>query len=611
MAPPAPAKAAKTKGPPATGVGPIFKWDGPNPVPWTKDLVLTIKQTVSAAPLDPKHQPYLMVYEADKDVWNDKGLGPDKKLDPVVSVQGNFSDEGVFTVTKTIALKPVEHCCTAELRLVDKDGKPIKLKDKSGADLAKLIIALPGADLDDDTWELDVALRSSKDKERRQDRLVVTLSGMAAVLKDPSKYKDDRFDDEGNPRHPYIMQKRSRQSYELFYVHCMSHPGKELAEWFAYESQIDIFKAADVGAHYIITRDGTIHHLAPNHKACRHAGGGLRPGVKGNSDSIGAELTGLVDEVGVPLYLCRALADLALSPPALSGTLGADLKTRLTQAAELLCYRAIKNGDAQTQDPGTSVLNRCKKMIDALATRCSDANLAPLAGLFVPTNRKDWNPVLPPRGDTRDIVNRSIQKLYAHALLGSAGALELKAAKKDSVKVKDGTATASADVDMDTIGEGITLYRLKKGESFPGREANGGSDRFATIPKARIEAFCKAQLDAAIDDKFGYGPFRPFVGMSDADFAAFIGYTDAQYKALADLTQALQRVYQFKTIVTHHYAAEKRKRDPGVQFDWDKYLGHPFMADLRAAPAFKWDPADDKRKPKSFAERTHTGKWPA
>src|SRR5690606_36111695 len=133
----------------------------------------------------------------------------------------------------------------------------------------------------------------------------------------------------------------------------------------------------------------------------------------------------------------------------------------------------------------------------------------------------------------RGIVNRAVQKLYAHALLGSADGLELKAARKDAVKVKDGKAAASADVDMDTAGEGITLYRMKKGESFPGREA--GASRFATIPRAQIVAFCKAQLDKAIDDDFGYGPFRPFVGMSDADFAGFIGYTDAQYKALADL----------------------------------------------------------------------------
>ena len=69
------------------------------------DVVLTLKQTVTATPLDPKNTPYLMIYEADKDVWNDKGLGPDKKLDPIVSIQGNFGDDGVFSVAKTIAQK--------------------------------------------------------------------------------------------------------------------------------------------------------------------------------------------------------------------------------------------------------------------------------------------------------------------------------------------------------------------------------------------------------------------------------------------------------------------------------------------------------------------------
>lgn len=609
MAPPAaPAKSAKAKGPPVTGLGPIFKWDAAGKVQWTKDLVLTVKQTVAAAPLDPKHQPYLMVYEADKEVWNDKGLSPDKKLDPIVSVQGNFSEEGVFTVSKTVVLKPVEHCCTAELRLLDKDGKPIKLKDKSGADLDKLIIALPGADTDDDTWELDLALRSSKDKERRQDRLILTIPGMDAVLKNPARYKDDRFDDQGKIKNTFMVASKSRQSYEYFYVHCMSNVSKPLAEWFAYEAQLEIFKAAPpLGAHFIITRDGTIHHAVPNYKVCPHAGN-VSSSVKGNSFSLGVELTGLIDDLGVNLQLCRALVKLAANPPAMSGTLGAAAKKHLEAVAAFLCHKQSSGGNKTS---GTATTDRCKKMIGALAKNCSDDAVKPLTEIYVPDDRDNWdNDGLAPWGDTRGICNRAIQLLYALSLIGSADGLELKAAKKDAVKVKDGTATCTAaGCDLDSTGEGITLYRMKKDESFPGREAGGS--RFATVPKAKIVEFCRAQLDAAIDENHTRGAFRPFADMPDAEFASFIGYTDAQYKALADLTQALHRVYQFKTVVTHHYAAKERKRDPGVQFDWDRYLGDAALAELRGVAAFTWDPADDKRKPRAFAERTHTGKWPA
>lgn len=612
MAPPAApaksAKAAKVKGPPATGLGPIFKWDAAGPVKWTRDLVLTIKQTVAAAPIKSGITPYLIIYEADRAAWNDKGLQPKKGLDPIVSIQGNFTDAGVFTVTKTVALRSAEHCCTAELRLVDKDGKPIALKDKSGADLDKLIIALPGADTDDETWELDLALRSSEDKERRQDRLILAIPGLDAVLKNPAAYKDDRYDAAGKIKNTFMVASSRRRSYDYFYVHCMSNVSKPLAEWFTYEAQLEIFKPnGPLGAHFIITRDGTIHHAVPNYKVCPHAGS-VSAAVKGNSHSIGVELTGLIDDLGVNLHLCRALVKLATNPPALSGTLSAAAQKHLEAVAAFLCHKQSSGGN---KSDGTAVTDRCRKMIGVLAKNCSDDAVKPLTDIFVPDDRDQWDGNgLAPWGDTRGICNRAFQLLYALSLIGSGADLELKVGKKAAVEVKDGKATCTADgCDLDTTGEGITLYRMKKGESFPGREEGG--DRFATVPKSDIIKFCKAQLDKAIDATHTRGAFRPFADMSDAQFATFIGYTDAQYKALADLTQALHRIYQFKTVVTHHYAARQRKRDPGVQFDWDKYLGDPALADLRALPKFKWSPADPNRKPKSFAERTHSGKWPA
>ncbi len=102
-----------------------------------------------------------------------------------------------------------------------------------------------------------------------------------------------------------------------------------------------------------------------------------------------------------------------------------------------------------------------------------------------------------------------------------------------------------------------------------------------------------------------------FTAMAQPDFDKLVGYTDAQYKALADLTQALHRLYQFPYVITHHFAARARKRDPGGYFDWDKFLGDANLAELRTTTSFKWDPGDDARAPKGFAERQHAGCWPA
>jgi hypothetical protein len=210
----------------------------------------------------------------------------------------------------------------------------------------------------------------------------------------------------------------------------------------------------------------------------------------------------------------------------------------------------------------------------------------------------------------RDLCNRGIQLLYAHALIGTGSTLELKAEINNRVEVKDGNikCTHNAGCNFDSTGEGITLYQMKKDDVLPGREEAGA--RFATAPKAGIIAFCTKQLDEALDAESTYKAFRPIAGLSDADFEKLAQYTDAQYKSLADLTQAIHRLYQFKHVISHHFAAQQRKRDPGGYFDWDKYLGDAALSELRQLPEFKWDSADSARKPKGFAERTHTGNWP-
>ncbi|MEH6564674.1 MAG: 1,6-anhydro-N-acetylmuramyl-L-alanine amidase AmpD [Halopseudomonas sp.] len=52
-------------------------------------------------------------------------------------------------------------------------------------------------------------------------------------------------------------------------------------------------------------------------------------------------------------------------------------------------------------------------------------------------------------------------------------------------------------------------------------------------------------------------------------------YTDAQYAALGELTRSLQAAYPTITncrVTGHEHIAPGRKTDPGVAFDWHRYL---------------------------------------
>ncbi|KFZ36191.1 N-acetyl-anhydromuranmyl-L-alanine amidase [Shewanella mangrovi] len=53
------------------------------------------------------------------------------------------------------------------------------------------------------------------------------------------------------------------------------------------------------------------------------------------------------------------------------------------------------------------------------------------------------------------------------------------------------------------------------------------------------------------------------------------GYTDMQYQQLIALTRSIQQVYpaiERSRIVGHSDIAPQRKTDPGVGFDWQRYL---------------------------------------
>lgn len=86
------------------------------------------------------------------------------------------------------------------------------------------------------------------------------------------------------------------------------------------------------------------------------------------------------------------------------------------------------------------------------------------------------------------------------------------------------------------------------------------------------------------DERAWHAGVSTFAGRSNCnDFAVGIelegtdtsGYTEAQYAQLVALTQALQQQYPLITherIVGHSDIAPERKTDPGVGFDWQRYL---------------------------------------
>ncbi len=52
----------------------------------------------------------------------------------------------------------------------------------------------------------------------------------------------------------------------------------------------------------------------------------------------------------------------------------------------------------------------------------------------------------------------------------------------------------------------------------------------------------------------------------------FVPFEPLQYLALARLTRQLKRRYPIESIVGHSDIAPGRKTDPGLFFDWDRYL---------------------------------------
>jgi len=585
----------------------VFKWKvASSPTNWAETLKITIQQSKALTKDDAEadYAPYLMVYEADKEPWEKKKLSNNKDLLAVLAIQGEFDDAGQFTVAKAIPMIEGDRRCAVEVEMAGVDGKALPLKDKDGQALARLVVPLPPIDLDDDAWRLDLSFRSSKQYERCQDRLVIQAD-VKSLLKG-STYDDDRFNSSGGDSNPSFIQSSSRKSYNYLFVHCMAAATEPLSDWYTFAKLKQMLTANSVGAHFIIDRAGTIHHMVRNAKACKHAG--TVTAAQGNSHSIGIELAGLLDDLGPPMMLSRALVKRAQDPPATStGALSASVKEALKAAVAFLSHEA---GSSKTR-----FVNRTGKMIDAMASKYKDTDFTTITSLWWPDNRASWQKVVGYYGAPGPAANAAIQVLYWHAKAADATGTtyELEVAKNARVEVKDNKCkcTHARGVDLDTEGEGITLYHMAKNQELPCRTA--GSKHFAKVPKTDITTYNDNLLTQAIAEEESRGTqkekIQHLVTMTDADFAKLLGYTDAQYAALADLTQALDRIYHFTAVVTHHYAARARKRDPGGYFDWDKFLGHAYLADMRESAPFQWDPSVATRSPKGYAERAHAGKW--
>lgn len=152
-------------------------------------------------------------------------------------------------------------------------------------------------------------------------------------------------------------------------------------------------------------------------------------------------------------------------------------------------------------------------------------------------------------------------------------------------------------------GEAISLLVVHNISLPPGEFGGGHVQRFfsgkldsslhpyfAEISEMRVSAHFLIERDGAItqfvscDQRAWHAGASSYAGRADCnDFSIGIelegtdqtAYTDAQYCALSELTKALQIAYPAITpyrVTGHEFIAPGRKTDPGVAFDWHRYL---------------------------------------
>ncbi|OFY71717.1 MAG: hypothetical protein A3G23_13545 [Bacteroidetes bacterium RIFCSPLOWO2_12_FULL_37_12] len=583
--------------------GVVFRWKATtNPLKWVETLVIEIKQQVLLKPVGSmtNNKPYLMIYEADRENWDKKTLSDNKGLEPILAIEGEFNNTGSFVITKIIPSIKEGHLCRFGLLIKDIEDKTIQLKDRNGNDVDNIEVYLPPIDKNDEAWYLDLSFRSSKDYERYQDRLVLDAD-LSQLLKG-SKYQDDRFDGKGKDKHTKYIEKSvvNRKSYDYLYVHCAAAASESITEWYEFANVRDMFSNNEVGAHFIIDREGNIYHMVKNSAVARHAKGG-------NSNAIGIEMTGLIDDLSIALLLSRALIKLSKSPPTpSSGSLTIDTKEFLKKVVNFLCYGSSRK---------TYFMRRAGKMIDVISSNYLNTDFSSLTAVWVSNDRDKWEEGIVYYSDPAEIVNIALQILYWNVLKAKivGNNILLKVTNRESIKVKLDKCKCinPYGVDLDTKEEGITLYRMSKDQEL--QCTTEDKTIFVNVSKTDITDYNNKLLDKVLKKEIKRGNAKERLEiieeMIDEQFNKLIGYTDAQYASLADLTQALHQIYQFKHVVSHHFADHKRKRDPGSYFDWDKYISHNYLKEMRMLNGFKWDINDDNRKPKEFAERIHAGKW--
>ena len=257
----------------------VFNWKVPNPSKWVEGVVLEITQRVLLPPAagGKKITSNLSIYEADLQKWEEKDEKIAKDLTPIVTLEGEFDDEGSFSVKKSEIFITSSHCCQFELKLFAVNGKQVELKDKDGKNIPKLEAPLPVLDKDEDTWQLDIAFKSSGDYERWQDKLILEVD-LSKLLK-ADKYQDDRFDTDKKPKNPsFISSSFTRTSYDYLYLHCTSAGVDPIADWFNYDKVKKLLSAYNSGPHFIIDREGTIYHTVNTYEVAIHAGTGLSVG---------------------------------------------------------------------------------------------------------------------------------------------------------------------------------------------------------------------------------------------------------------------------------------------------------------------------------------------
>ncbi|CAM3506157.1 1,6-anhydro-N-acetylmuramyl-L-alanine amidase AmpD [Vibrio aerogenes CECT 7868] len=122
---------------------------------------------------------------------------------------------------------------------------------------------------------------------------------------------------------------------------------------------------------------------------------------------------------------------------------------------------------------------------------------------------------------------------------------------------------------------------------------------FQVIENMQVSAHCVIQRDGTVVqfvsflDRAWHAGVSSFAGRErcndysigiELEGTEFTAYTDAQYQSLMSLTRSLRHHFPLITrqrITGHQFIAPGRKTDPGLSFDWRRYLSCLSDSDFR------------------------------